>query len=490
MKKLKITILLLYCFITIQAQQQTVVIMHYYTNNYFKDSFLIDILKPVSLKGSFVDNYESKLLSYSKNGNRSTSISSYKILDTTLATIFHGFGHETIIVPGDTIEFEVDTLPSPKIQGIYPTGWINNFHFRGSKKHIYALLDSVNYVVGDLRFSTPSYKKAANLDSFYSTATNIYNARISYLNEYCKRNLIAPTIEKLVETEIKSAYFRDLLSPCGKSGYPKSMFPAYYIKVLNNYKPDTSMFLKTKFSLQQQNSKIEYEYFQEYLTEIFTNTGFVGIYKKIFFENKFNSRIKELLLLDYLSYMTPVPYPLASFDSVISQLAKTTSYSSYIKDIQTRRNKVNASMQEKINFSDVLATNLLMKNGQVKQLSSLFKEKLVLIDIWASWCVPCIQKMPILEKVEEKFKKDVDVYYLSFDRNISLWKQKSSLLKVKGEQLLLPNHFESSFAKYFKIDALPRYLLFDKKGNYSPFTSLPSSIEDFYNKIESIIEKK
>lgn len=50
-------------------------------------------------------------------------------------------------------------------------------------------------------------------------------------------------------------------------------------------------------------------------------------------------------------------------------------------------------------------------------------KKLVLIDLWASWCTPCRIANPELKKLHEKYKnKGFDIISVSMDQNISRWK--------------------------------------------------------------------
>ncbi len=44
------------------------------------------------------------------------------------------------------------------------------------------------------------------------------------------------------------------------------------------------------------------------------------------------------------------------------------------------------------------------------------KEKLVLVDFWAEWCMPCRMLTPILEKLEQEFG-DVEFAKLNTDEN-------------------------------------------------------------------------
>lgn len=106
-------------------------------------------------------------------------------------------------------------------------------------------------------------------------------------------------------------------------------------------------------------------------------------------------------------------------------------------------------------------------NGKKVSLDD-FKGKLVYIDVWATWCGPCIQEIPALKKLKEDYKgKNVKIISISIDvqKDFDKWKQMVAEKQLKGVQLFADNDWKSEFVKAYGIDAIPRFLLIDKNGN-------------------------
>lgn len=105
-------------------------------------------------------------------------------------------------------------------------------------------------------------------------------------------------------------------------------------------------------------------------------------------------------------------------------------------------------------------------NGKIIALSSL-KGKVVLVDFWASWCMPCRQENPNVVKMYEKYKdKGFTVYSVSLDENKEAWKK-----AVEADNLSWPNHvsdlkgWSSDAAAAYGVNAIPATFLLDRDGN-------------------------
>lgn len=109
--------------------------------------------------------------------------------------------------------------------------------------------------------------------------------------------------------------------------------------------------------------------------------------------------------------------------------------------------------------------NLPDTNGKPIALSSL-RGKVVLIDFWASWCMPCRQENPNVVKTYEKYKdQGFTVYSVSLDENKDAW-----LKAIKDDNLSWPNHvsdlkgWKSDAAAAYGVNAIPSTFLLNKEG--------------------------
>ena len=105
------------------------------------------------------------------------------------------------------------------------------------------------------------------------------------------------------------------------------------------------------------------------------------------------------------------------------------------------------------------------KGGKTK-LEDL-RGKYVYIDVWATWCGPCLAEIPHLKKVEEKYHgKNIEFVSISVDteKDYEKWKKMVVSKELGGIQLFADKNWTSDFIKAYGINAIPRFILIGPDG--------------------------
>ena len=103
--------------------------------------------------------------------------------------------------------------------------------------------------------------------------------------------------------------------------------------------------------------------------------------------------------------------------------------------------------------------------GKMVSLSD-FRGKVVLIDVWATWCGPCQAQIPHLVKLEEELK-DSGIVFLGVsideEKNKGKWLKMVEEKGLKGLQLF--SNGGNQVTKNYKITHIPRFIIIGEDGN-------------------------
>ncbi len=98
-------------------------------------------------------------------------------------------------------------------------------------------------------------------------------------------------------------------------------------------------------------------------------------------------------------------------------------------------------------------------NGNTFDFAST-KNKVVLINFWATWCPPCIAEMPSLEKLHNDYKDKIIFLFVSNEDS-----EKISMFITKNDYTFNVYKPLTQYPKVFNVSSIPRTFLIDKKGN-------------------------
>jgi peroxiredoxin len=185
----------------------------------------------------------------------------------------------------------------------------------------------------------------------------------------------------------------------------------------------------------------------------------------------------------------------------LDRMEQITNYEQFKTDIQPFKKlftttSLKQAYQKKEDELTVYAKGALAYNFSLKdtkdQTVSLsdFKGKVVVMDVWAMWCAPCLAEKPLFKKVEEAFKGRDDIIFIGVSHDgqakKEVWKK---FVEKKGwKNIELLSEYDESIGKYYKIEGIPRFMIFDKEGKIVTVDAPRPSDPEFKSLIEQTLE--
>ena len=156
---------------------------------------------------------------------------------------------------------------------------------------------------------------------------------------------------------------------------------------------------------------------------------------------------------------------------ILTACSKTQSNSS------EQNNSSSSSSTEEKKTRQAFDFSAMGKDGNTVKLSD-YKGKKVYINVWASWCGPCVREMPELEKVYQKLKDKEDIAFLSITspsddvfKNQSPQDKDKATILAKAQELgvTYPVLFDVNdrFLVNYTIRSFPTHIFINSDGTIS-----------------------
>lgn len=150
-----------------------------------------------------------------------------------------------------------------------------------------------------------------------------------------------------------------------------------------------------------------------------------------------------------------------TFQKVENNLIATYPNSKHVQNLKIKNAKFfpPGLGEQAPNFS------LLDQNDQTVTLED-FKGKYVLLDFWATWCKPCIQEIPYIDKLHKAIDSEkIEVISICVDKNTdvqkSLWKK---IIKKHNAQWTQVYEGSEGTLRNYKIEGFPTLILINPEG--------------------------
>ena len=183
-------------------------------------------------------------------------------------------------------------------------------------------------------------------------------------------------------------------------------------------------------------------------------------------------------LIEYEKKMNSALEPLKELNNYEKEQGKITKIVASWRERKDDYDNMPKDGDMSINFS---YPNI---SSEMISLSS-FRGRLVYIDVWATWCGPCIAEIPSLERLQKDYEnKDIVFLSVSVDTDKEAWEKMLTEDQLGGVQLWADGW--SQITKSYAIFGIPRFILVDKSGELIAVDApRPSS-----NEIRSMIDER
>jgi thiol-disulfide isomerase/thioredoxin len=177
-------------------------------------------------------------------------------------------------------------------------------------------------------------------------------------------------------------------------------------------------------------------------------------------------------------------------DVYIKQNGADTGFEKYQAeiDIASKSNMINELKQKMFN-KPAYQFSLKDFQGKTIHLNDL-KGKIVILDLWATWCGFCIASFPSMKTAVDRYASDKEVIFLFVDTMEKGDNKTENAKKFIDDNkypfyVLLDN--ENDLSKNFNVTVIPTKLFIDKGGNWR-FTSVGYDKDKILEEIDAMIE--
>lgn len=133
-------------------------------------------------------------------------------------------------------------------------------------------------------------------------------------------------------------------------------------------------------------------------------------------------------------------------------------------------------------------------DGETTSLEELLarcRGSLVYIDLWASWCAPCLYQIPFARDLHNRLlKHDIRFIYISVDTNRNNWEKKVIENPDLFNESFRVRDPDAPFLKAIGFSRIPRYLIFDRKGRLIDSDAVRPSDETVDNRLITLLNEK
>jgi thiol-disulfide isomerase/thioredoxin len=180
-------------------------------------------------------------------------------------------------------------------------------------------------------------------------------------------------------------------------------------------------------------------------------------------EGALTGRVKDI----YNEYQFALVCQFTSDSITVDSLAQEFN----VRDLNRFRQAIASKSKGENPFQNLQAGDVVRDFAVVDKNDSLislrdFKNKVVYINFWATWCGPCLKNIPTLNEMIDEYSTNADIVFL----NICLYSQKENWVRIirredlRGINLFPEGRWGEILSAEFSVKSIPTYVLLGKEN--------------------------
>ncbi len=358
--------------------------------------------------------------------------------------------------PGDSIHIDMDFAEMGDVKFSGDAEKTNNdlYHYLGENYSLYENEDEYKKASKSF-FETGDVK--AHLDQSDIIKKNMLKKRQEFINKFDANSEVKTWTKNYININYYGSHLSFVKAVSNKNG--KLINDLTQTKGLDKLQEDLEDIYQAS-TLNTGSIKLaralaplkKYEDFPDYVNTI-SKSGYDTLIKQIQIANNYNNMLRN--------------YDMDAINTYSSLLDKHITEPFIKRSLATRYAVVKKYIDNPTALSNTLLNNVSKTpaKGLIDSIRKQHAGKVILIDVWATWCGPCIAEFPESRKLMESYKgKDVQFVFLCNGVNKALWNDHIGKLGL-AKHYYLNKEQGIALSKTFKISGIPFKILINKNGD-------------------------